>query len=49
MYLDSLENDNGPDYSKQMDETDIRFEGRVSDVVKEIGQSVGDQEGKKLS
>ena len=47
MYLDSLEDDNGPDYSKQMREADSQFEERVSDVVKGIGQSFDNQEGKK--
>ena len=48
MYLDSLEYDGGPYYSKWMDDGGSQFGDKVGELVKEIGQSVGKQKGKKL-
>ena len=47
-YLDLLEDDRGPGYSKRMNDGDSQFGDRVSEFVKEIGQDFGKQKGKKL-
>ena len=46
MYLASSEDDNDPDYLKQMGEKDSPFEEKVSEFVKGIDQGVRNHKGK---